>query len=704
MNYSTGNEYKFEDEDLGKIMGSVGVSNDILVFGDDKGQIYMFKTETKEKIFGEQIEPEKERVFYTPTIINGLRSEVAFFGTSDGRIARISLGDIQNTSEREVNKLSSQISKSTFSHAPIVIGQNIYIGDDDRMFYKVNAFNLKATDNKRLEYPNKSQAIYCNKYIYFTTHHNTEKKGNLRIINPDTLDDFTYVDDQTKGKINIYGSTGTPLIVGNYMYIPSTDGKIYRYEGSKASLNVKTEKIDFGEVNPSENLKTSSFMIENDGGGVEVLKGTISVSKDWINCEPKSFSLKPGQPQEVKVSLQNLDKIPVGIQHFEQIIIESGTEKHTINVLFTIIKEKGRIHISTNSMDLGSIRKGDAVDKSFTVSLEDVSKSANIICEIEDNKEWITLSRSYFELSSSSSELSSKIMVDTKNLDVGKHTARLEFFYAKDHETKEVGPPTETMDVSIEVIKMPAKPFTDKTSETIVIQDCFTDKNYTVDFKIENDTKDGERDPLEFDNTVNIDPEYDWLTVNATLNTPKDEVDIVCTVNSELANFWPNENFSSTLTVTVSGIEFAFEVSIVSNQIEQCSVSFIIDSEKYTVNSRILDVTPAPFISENGNTMVPIRFIAEPLEKFFGAEIEWIPDLKTVLFTLGDTTLRLRIGNTNAYIERGDGSVDSVEMNSAAEIVDGRTFIPPRTIAEAFGAEVKWNGELRKADFIFTSP
>ena len=101
---------------------------------------------------------------------------------------------------------------------------------------------------------------------------------------------------------------------------------------------------------------------------------------------------------------------------------------------------------------------------------------------------------------------------------------------------------------------------------------------------------------------------------------------------------------------------------------------------------------------------LPIRFIAEPLEKFYGAEIEWIADLKTVLFTLGDTTLRLRIGNTNAYIERADGSVDSVEMNSAAEIVDGRTFIPPRTIAETFGAEVNWNPDQRRADFIFSTP
>ncbi len=687
--------HKFSYEGMGKIVGSVGIVDDLLVFADDNGYVYIFDIITGELLSAEKPIPDKKITFYTPTIVNSEKAKFAVFAGSEGYITRVSLD------EKSYGKsISRKVSDNSFVATPLALGTSIYIGDEEGNLYKIKIINLEEEISRKLDYQIKSQIIYCNKFVYQTTQDRNSKNGSLWVFVPIDLSEFKILRRLPQGRLDVDGSSSTPLIVGDYMFIPSSAGNIIRYEGNKAKLKVSTNTLDFGSV-AINTEKTETFVVENDGGGTGTLSGEITVEKDWLECTPSSFELDRGESIEIEVLLQNTDEIPVGILHQEEITITSNAGTEIVTAEFEVTKEQGEFDISTESIDFGQVIKGDSVNETFSVFLEDHTLDASVICETEDD--WLTLSRSYFELSGSS-KMTSIINIDTSNLSIGTHTSKIDFFHAKNPETKEIGEPTKTLVIKIEVVKRPAKPITDKNSETIYITDCFLPTEYTTSFVIRNDTKDGEREALESNLEIKLEPDYEWLSADSTYEKDSDMVIIECRIRSEFADFWPNENFSSTLSLTVSGTEFSFDVSIVSSPIETCSVSFVIDSEKYTVNSRILDVTPAPFISENGNTMVPIRFIAEPLEKFYGAEIEWIPDLKTVLFTLGDTTLRLRIGNTNAYIERGDGSVDSIEMNSAAEIVDGRTFIPPRTIAEAFGAEVKWNGEERKADFIFTSP
>ncbi len=93
----------------------------------------------------------------------------------------------------------------------------------------------------------------------------------------------------------------------------------------------------------------------------------------------------------------------------------------------------------------------------------------------------------------------------------------------------------------------------------------------------------------------------------------------------------------------------------------------------------------APFIKD-GRTMVPLRFIAEA----FGANVEWIPETKGINISLelasAVHTIGLQVGNPTAIV---DGEV--VTLDVAPVIVNGRTFVPLRFVAEAFGATVDWN-------------
>jgi hypothetical protein len=83
----------------------------------------------------------------------------------------------------------------------------------------------------------------------------------------------------------------------------------------------------------------------------------------------------------------------------------------------------------------------------------------------------------------------------------------------------------------------------------------------------------------------------------------------------------------------------------------------------------------------SGRTLVPIRFIAEA----FGAKVEWTNDTQSITIELDQTTIVLQIGNRTAFINGKAHLLDAAPM-----IVNNRTVVPIRFIAEALGATVEW--------------
>lgn len=87
-----------------------------------------------------------------------------------------------------------------------------------------------------------------------------------------------------------------------------------------------------------------------------------------------------------------------------------------------------------------------------------------------------------------------------------------------------------------------------------------------------------------------------------------------------------------------------------------------------------------PYI-KNDRTMVPLRFIGESL----GAEVGYITETKTVEITYNDSKLTMNIGDKFFML---DG--EKYEMDTECEIVNDRTFVPLRAVAEAFDKSVTW--------------
>jgi len=90
-----------------------------------------------------------------------------------------------------------------------------------------------------------------------------------------------------------------------------------------------------------------------------------------------------------------------------------------------------------------------------------------------------------------------------------------------------------------------------------------------------------------------------------------------------------------------------------------------------------------PVIIQN-RTLVPIRFVAEMLD----AEVYWYRESRSVRITRGNQNLVFAIG------EMAPG------MDVPARIINNRTFVPLRFIAEFFGAYVSFDDDTRMINII----
>ena len=103
-----------------------------------------------------------------------------------------------------------------------------------------------------------------------------------------------------------------------------------------------------------------------------------------------------------------------------------------------------------------------------------------------------------------------------------------------------------------------------------------------------------------------------------------------------------------------------------------------------TVNGEAVMWTEAiPFIDENGRTMVPLRAVADAM----GLDVNWDAAVREASFTDGSNTIIFHIDDTCARTSDGG----SVQMDTAAVIVNNRTYAPIRYLAEFFRYAVGWN-------------
>lgn len=123
---------------------------------------------------------------------------------------------------------------------------------------------------------------------------------------------------------------------------------------------------------------------------------------------------------------------------------------------------------------------------------------------------------------------------------------------------------------------------------------------------------------------------------------------------------------------------------------------------KVTIDGEPLVFSDAqPFIDENGRTLVPIRPIAEAL----GLNVGWDDSTKSVS-VIGRNTVSFVIGENKALVNGEEKQIDT-----AAVIIDSRTFVPLRFLAEHMDTAIEWyarekrvnlwlKGEIEKVELV----
>lgn len=104
---------------------------------------------------------------------------------------------------------------------------------------------------------------------------------------------------------------------------------------------------------------------------------------------------------------------------------------------------------------------------------------------------------------------------------------------------------------------------------------------------------------------------------------------------------------------------------------------------KVILNGKKVRFDQLPIV-ENGRTLVPVRAIFEAL----GAEVAWDAENQTVRAIGHGIYVKLIINSDEMMV---DNAVKHLEV--PAKIINGRTMVPARAVAEAFNCNVTWDAE-----------
>ncbi|MBQ9603826.1 MAG: copper amine oxidase N-terminal domain-containing protein, partial [Firmicutes bacterium] len=104
-----------------------------------------------------------------------------------------------------------------------------------------------------------------------------------------------------------------------------------------------------------------------------------------------------------------------------------------------------------------------------------------------------------------------------------------------------------------------------------------------------------------------------------------------------------------------------------------------------TVNGEEQTIDTAPVIIDS-RTFVPVRAIVEAL----GGKVDWDAENKTAILDNGEDHIELTIDSKTAVLNSEEKTLDTAPV-----IIDSRTMLPLRFIAEGFGYKTDWDAETK---------
>ncbi len=124
------------------------------------------------------------------------------------------------------------------------------------------------------------------------------------------------------------------------------------------------------------------------------------------------------------------------------------------------------------------------------------------------------------------------------------------------------------------------------------------------------------------------------------------------------------------------------------NTIAFASAQFIVDNQYYWKDGKPIKMDAKTFIHQ-GRVFVPVRYLALAID-IPESGIKWDPATQSVILNNEKTIVALTLNSKTVFINNQPTLSDVASI-----MVSGRTYLPARIIAEAFGYEVFWDSETQ---------
>lgn len=142
------------------------------------------------------------------------------------------------------------------------------------------------------------------------------------------------------------------------------------------------------------------------------------------------------------------------------------------------------------------------------------------------------------------------------------------------------------------------------------------------------------------------------------------------------------------MTAINNAVASAAETQAPEQSAKKTVITMRIDDPTMTINGTktAIDAEGTVPVIVNDRTLMPVRAFVEGI----GGSVEWDGDARKVTLTYEDRTIELVIDSTDATLNG-----NAKELDTAPVIINDRTMLPIRFIAESFGFVVSWDGETK---------
>ena len=142
-----------------------------------------------------------------------------------------------------------------------------------------------------------------------------------------------------------------------------------------------------------------------------------------------------------------------------------------------------------------------------------------------------------------------------------------------------------------------------------------------------------------------------------------------------------------------------FTVEYVPKKATSMIVTLQIKSPYISVNgiSRKIDSQGSKPVIRNNRTLLPVRALIESL----GGTVQWNPKTRNVTINLNGNTIVLTIAKNTSLVNGIKTKIDPKNPKVAPVIINGRTYLPLRFIAENLGCTIDWNAATKTVSIYY---